>query len=295
MKSGESTEQGSCNIEEQRAFKALYRLYDEGHLPQAILLLSNDPESADGVVNYLANKLLNCDDCRNHMDFFTVGPNATSSQIVADDIRSLITNIQSSPKVGQNKVAYVQHAESMNKYAANSFLMTLEEPPADTTIFLSTVNKYDLLPTILSRCIVFKLHSEKHYSSSALEKIANMYESWLNSLNAKTSFNLAIIEMYKILSCIEENFDAMADEMGMAKPELLKVLVACLEQKTAEVFKGNQRIVLKLHNGIKIFEKNKCFLSINCNIIAYLETCFILLTRFFERNLNKSCEYDNGY
>ncbi|MDR0595701.1 MAG: hypothetical protein LBF94_03365, partial [Puniceicoccales bacterium] len=156
MKSGESTEQGSCNIEEQRAFKSLCRLYGEGRLPQAILLLSNDPESADSVANYLANKLLNCDNCQNHMDFFTVGPNATSSQIVADDIRALITNIQSSPRIGQNKVAYVQHAESMNKCAANSFLMTLEEPPADTTIFLSTVNKYDLLPTILSRCIVFK-------------------------------------------------------------------------------------------------------------------------------------------
>jgi DNA polymerase III delta prime subunit len=173
--------------------------------------------------------------------------------------------------------------------------MTLEEPPADTTIFLSTVNKYDLLPTILSRCIVFKLNSEKRYSFPFLEKVANMYESWLNSLNAKTSFNLAIIEMYKILGCIEENFDAMANEMGMAKPELLKILIACLEQKTAEVFKRSQRIVLKLHNCIEIFEKKKYFLSINCNIIAYLETCFILLARFFERNLNKSGEYDNGY
>jgi DNA polymerase-3 subunit delta' len=280
-------EQGSCDIGQQRAFQALSRLYNEGRFPHTILIQSGDQRLADEVVRFFASKLLACDDHRNHVDFFMVSPSGASSQIVADDIRVLIANIQSSPRVGRSKVAYVQHAEAMNKYAANSFLMTLEEPPDDTIIFLSAVSKYDLLPTILSRCITFKLHSEPRYISTTLEKITNMYESWLNSLNVKTSFNLAIMEMYKILSYIDANFDGLAEEMSMAKPELLKILIANLEQKATKIFRENPQIVLKLHKIVGIFEKNKYFIAINCNIVAFLERCFILTARFFEKNSSK--------
>ncbi|MDR1256021.1 MAG: hypothetical protein LBJ94_03830 [Puniceicoccales bacterium] len=285
--------QGSCDVGGQQAFQALVKLLNGGRFPHAVLLLSNEAKLADETVKSLANKLLCCDNCQSHIDFFTVSPGGASSQIVADDMRTLIKNIQSSPKIGRRKVAYVQHAETMNKYAANSFLMTLEEPPSDTVIFLSAPSRYDLLPTILSRCLTFKLHSEFNVNSPILEKIGNMYESWLNSLIVKTSFNLATIEMYKILSNIEENFDGLEEETAMPRPELLKTLVAKLEQKTAKIFMENPQITPRLHEITEIFEKNKYFLSINCNIIAFLERCFILAVRFFEKNLNKGSEYDN--
>jgi DNA polymerase-3 subunit delta' len=45
----------------------------------------------------------------------------------------------------------------MQTAAANAFLKTLEEPPADTTLFLLTTRPYDLLPTIRSRCFHLRL------------------------------------------------------------------------------------------------------------------------------------------
>jgi hypothetical protein len=75
--------------------------------------------------------------------------------------------------------------------------------------------------------------------------------------------------MYKILSYIDVNFDKLTEEMPLAKPELLKILIANLEQKAAKVFKENWQIVLKLHNIVNIFEKKKYFLAINCNIVAF--------------------------
>jgi DNA polymerase III delta prime subunit len=209
-------------------------------------------------------------------------------------MRALISNVRASPRIARAKVAHVGHAGDMNRYAANSFLATLEEPPRDTVIFLSTASKYDVLPTILSRCIAFKFHAKLCHTSATLEKITNMYESWLNALNAGAKLNLAIVEMYKILSCVDENFDKLAEELALTKSESVKVLLAELEQKTAKVFKENLQTAPKLHKIIENFESGKYFLSINCNIVAYLERCFILTVRFFERNLNGTAKYDNG-
>jgi hypothetical protein len=111
-----------------------------------------------------------------------------------------------------------------------------------------------------------------------------MYESWLNTLNAEINLNSKIIEMYKILSYIDSNFDKLAEELPVPKSELVKTLIANLEQKTAKVFRDNPQIILRLHKIVEIFENGRYFLSLNCNIVAYLERCFILVARFFERN-----------
>lgn len=50
------------------------------------------------------------------------------------------------------KVIIVDGAEKMQVGAANAFLKTLEEPPADSIIILISSNASELLPTILSRC-----------------------------------------------------------------------------------------------------------------------------------------------
>jgi hypothetical protein len=171
-------------------------------------------------------------------------------------------------------VAYLHNAETMNKYAANAFLKTLEEPPLDTIIFLSTVNKYELPPTILSRCLTFKLHSNVPRRSEILEKIANLYESWLNMINSRKNFSLATIEMYRILSYVSEKLDELEGEF---KSELAKILVGNLEKTTNKFFRENVHMLPKMHEIMEIYEKNKYFLALNCNIVAYLERCFILI------------------
>jgi DNA polymerase-3 subunit delta' len=50
------------------------------------------------------------------------------------------------------KVVVVDQAEKFMPEAANAFLKTLEEPPADSIIILITSRAPELLPTILSRC-----------------------------------------------------------------------------------------------------------------------------------------------
>ncbi len=67
-------------------------------------------------------------------------------------VRSLIRFLRVRAFQGPWKVAVVADAQRMNTAAANAFLKTLEEPPADTVIMLTTTGTEGMLPTILSRC-----------------------------------------------------------------------------------------------------------------------------------------------
>ena len=74
-------------------------------------------------------------------------------QISADATRELIAKVQVSAAVAPRKVAILHEVDRMNTAAANVFLKTLEEPPANTTLLLLTTRPYALLPTIRSRCL----------------------------------------------------------------------------------------------------------------------------------------------
>jgi DNA polymerase-3 subunit delta' len=66
------------------------------------------------------------------------------------------------PSIGSRKVFVVGDAEAMvpqesSPEAANAFLKLLEEPPADTTLILTSSNPGALLPTIKSRVLPIRL------------------------------------------------------------------------------------------------------------------------------------------
>ncbi len=64
--------------------------------------------------------------------------------------------------LARRKFVIVICADTMNDEAANRFLKTLEEPPAETTFVLTTARPDHLLPTIVSRCQVVRFHALPH-------------------------------------------------------------------------------------------------------------------------------------
>jgi len=83
-------------------------------------------------------------------------------------VRSIVQRAALSPAIGKRKVFIVGDAERMvpqegADMAANAFLKLLEEPPADTTIILTSSEPGALLPTIKSRVVSVRvpLVSEK--------------------------------------------------------------------------------------------------------------------------------------
>src|SRR6185312_2271062 len=77
-------------------------------------------------------------------------------------VRSLVQHAAKTPAMGRRKVLIVGDAERMvpqegSDAAANAFLKLLEEPPADTTIVLTSSEPGSLLPTIRSRVVSMRV------------------------------------------------------------------------------------------------------------------------------------------
>jgi DNA polymerase-3 subunit delta' len=88
-------------------------------------------------------------------------PSGTEGIYVAT-VRSLVQRAAISPAIGKRKVFIIGDAERMvpqegADMAANAFLKLLEEPPADTTIILTSSEPGALLPTIRSRVAVVRV------------------------------------------------------------------------------------------------------------------------------------------
>jgi DNA polymerase-3 subunit delta' len=88
-------------------------------------------------------------------------PSGTEGIYVAT-VRSLVQRAVISPAMGNRKVFIIGDAERMvpqegADMAANAFLKLLEEPPADTTIILTSSEPGALLPTIRSRVITARV------------------------------------------------------------------------------------------------------------------------------------------
>lgn len=104
-----------------------------------------------------------CDSCANclkvdhdnYEDLYVV--QADENSVKDEAIAKLQENLKNKPSGGFWNFAVVQDADTLTPTAQNRFLKTLEEPNEGTVIFLLSENTENLLPTILSRCIVYRI------------------------------------------------------------------------------------------------------------------------------------------
>lgn len=102
-----------------------------------------------------------CNDCRlfsarTHPDVRMINVDEEVEQIKIDDIRELNKFMSLSRHIGTYKAVCINQADLMNINASNALLKTLEEPPANSIIFLVSHHAESLLATIKSRCQIWK-------------------------------------------------------------------------------------------------------------------------------------------
>lgn len=85
-----------------------------------------------------------------HPDVVWVAPEPRTISIHV--IRALNERVGYRPHEGRRRVVVIDDAEAMTPEAQNSFLKTLEEPPASSQLILVTPAPQRLLPTVRSRC-----------------------------------------------------------------------------------------------------------------------------------------------
>jgi DNA polymerase-3 subunit gamma/tau len=101
-----------------------------------------------------------CDKCEScvsfnegsSLNFFELDAASNNS---VDDIRTLISQVNFAPQLGNYKVYIIDEVHMLSTAAFNAFLKTLEEPPKHAIFILATTEKHKIIPTILSRCQIF--------------------------------------------------------------------------------------------------------------------------------------------
>lgn len=99
-----------------------------------------------------------CDSCgrvkrRKHPDVRYYEPGGAGGYLV-EQIREIVADTALAPIRGARKVYILDRVDRLGTSAANAFLKTLEEPPADVVLILLGRTRESVLPTVLSRCQV---------------------------------------------------------------------------------------------------------------------------------------------
>jgi len=116
--------------------------------------------------NNLCNECSVCKQIQagSHPDTMVINEDGESIKI--EQIKEIISRLQMT-KQGEYKVLLIKGAEKLTPEAANCLLKTLEEPPRDTIIIMTTNNIREILPTIISRVRLIKFSA---YSQNFLKE-----------------------------------------------------------------------------------------------------------------------------
>ncbi len=167
---------------------ALARIRGMGdRLPHALLVQGPRGWGEERVANALALDLIRLDPDRDarevaHPDLRWLQPE--DGVIKVDQVRAVVDFLVQTPQSAGRKIAVIEEADRMNVNAANALLKSLEEPPAESFIALSSSAPERLLPTVRSRC------QQVHVRPGSDDDV----RSWLDSagVDRETSSYLAV-------------------------------------------------------------------------------------------------------
>jgi len=92
-----------------------------------------------------------------HPDVLVIPPDPPQLLIKVGQVRQAIHAAYYRPPVEARRAFTIFTTSGFMKEAANSLLKLLEEPPAHTSLILLTENPQELLPTIRSRAVIYRL------------------------------------------------------------------------------------------------------------------------------------------
>lgn len=187
---------------------------------------------------------LGCDECascrkishNNSEDLYTLRADGLS--VKDKDISLLQENLKTRPE-GERNMAIINDADTMTKWAQNRLLKTLEEPPGNAIILILSENKENLLPTIRSRCISYKLggfktQESKYEAADALVAALLQNEKFFYLKKLLVSNVKSREDAFKLLDGMEiiyRNFVLGSDTRGnLVRREALFSYIEIIEQ-----------------------------------------------------------------
>jgi DNA polymerase-3 subunit delta' len=189
-----------------------------------------------------------------HPDLTRLEPEELGKPIRVEQIRDLTAALGLRAALGSRRVAVLEPADAMNRYAANALLKTLEEPPGDAVLLLVSHAPTRLAVTVRSRCqrLVFRApppEEGERWLAARLEEAGRdaLQASRLLALAAGAPFDALAIDRDGRLATYAR---VREDARGLlARADPIEVAVRWKTYGLAEVCRWSYRVSSELVAG----------------------------------------------
>ena len=184
-------------------FNEIVGLYNHKKMPNKILLSGKRGSGKSTLAYHLINYILSKrEEFKYDSDNFTINPENKSFKLLQNNshpnfylidlltekknidvaqIREMITYTNMSTFNNQAKFILIDNIEHLNKNSVNALLKIIEEPNDNVFFILINNNEKNILPTLKSRCLIFKINFTFEESMNICNKILN--ENILDNTN----------------------------------------------------------------------------------------------------------------
>src|ERR1700736_3371373 len=193
-------------------------------------------------------------------EIFVAEPESKSRRILIEQIRELEHGLQMCAAEGRRKVAIIVEADRLQPQAANAFLKTLEEPPANSLLLLLSALPEALPDTIVSRCISIPLAANGE--EIEMPERAELVELLRDSVQEK---KWGVQQSYRI---------------GQGMQSLLGKVREQIKAQTAEALKNEEARYRNSTDGAWLDDREEYYKALTESL--YIQRRAILLEVLFE-------------
>tara|TARA_B100000963_G_scaffold301801_1_gene274514 strand:- start:376 stop:1305 length:930 start_codon:yes stop_codon:yes gene_type:complete len=255
-------------FEHKEIFNHLTKLYKNDNLPNKIILSGEKGIGKSTLAYHLTNFILSENEeypyefennkinsenksfkliqNRSNPNFYLIDVAEDKKNIDIKQIRDLILNLNKSSFNKKKRIVLIDNIELLNLNSINALLKILEEPNEDINFILINNNK-KVLPTLKSRCLIFKIFLTKNQSIKIFNKLMN------NDMN--NIVNNELFDNYitpgKLFRIIKLSEDYNLDLINFDLSKILKTLIR------DKIYKKDKSISEIIYSYIELyFRKN---------------------------------------
>ncbi len=217
------------------------------------------------------DKLYHLLQTRNYPDFIEIHPN--NHMIKKEQLLSTMHLLQNKSVYGGYQIYVIYEADKLNTSAANTVLKFLEEPEPNIIAIFLTDNRYQIINTILSRCLTVSLFPKEDVFTLQ-EKDQNVIQLVENIYHCKEELLLHYSNYYDLLFKTRDQAEvAMKQLISIFKYNFNTKLRMDRVEKSDDLITGD-----KLLKIIFILEESLKKLQYNVNLKLWLDEVLLQLT-----------------
>jgi DNA polymerase-3 subunit delta' len=266
----------------QDLLSTLLQLKLNGRLGHAYLFFGDDISLLTSFVTTWANSLIckapneetgeSCGQCKCCIQFEAnsypylnqLKPMSKSRMILTDEVRDFEYQLSLSKEKGYMRIGIVHEADRLHENAQNAFLKTLEEPPPNTVLILTSTHPQGLLTTIRSRCQNISLmHNRRRYDLCFECNLFECLSQLRKGARAATGLRVAAT-ISAVLKTLKDRATELVEENAPAKPQ----------QEDVELSKT----ALKELNNLREAQIQSEYLRLRTEIVDGIYNWFLQLT-----------------